>query len=266
MTSCLKGDCSSCPSRGVCSTRALPFQQPIAENFSGKTVIVVMSGKGGVGKSTVAMGMASFLSTRGKTCLIDADIAGPSILRISGACANVSVNGRILPSRVTGSLSVLAHSPSSAGKKAAKNDVLVDLLLNSYLEDFAYVVFDTPPGTTDEHISLAKYLAIDGAVVVSTPQKISIQDVLRQMDFCRKCNLRVLGLIENMKTYVCGACGGSNDLFVGDTLREECRGRGVEYLGSIPLNREIARRSDEGQSLEALLCPAIFEKIFALIK
>lgn len=131
-------------------------------------------------------------------------------------------------------------------------------LISQFLKDvdwgsLDYLLIDTPPGTSDEHLSVVSYLkesGVDGAVLITTPQEVSLQDVRREIDFCRKVGVPIIGLVENMAGFVCPGCGNESKIFKPSTggakrLAEET---GVRFLGSVPLDPRIGRSADEGVS------------------
>jgi Mrp family chromosome partitioning ATPase len=234
--------------------------EEIKENLQDKSVLIVMSGKGGVGKSTFAAGIACLLSRQGDSCIVDCDAEGPSMERITG-CGNTNrINGRIVPHRVAERVGVLSPSHSSG----SKSEVISDLLL-SHLEGYQNIVIDTPPGSTDEHITLSKYISSPRAIVLSTPHALSVCDVARQVDFCRKSGIEVIGIVENMKHFECTRCGSENSLFTGESLQEKCREMGINYLGSIPYKRSVAMAGDKGVLTEEAVPEELFKRIKGLL-
>ncbi|KAJ1550853.1 Nucleotide-binding protein 2, partial [Cladochytrium tenue] len=198
-------------------------------------IVLVLSGKGGVGKSTVAASLALALArdlsppssstataaSSARVGVLDVDLTGPSLPRVLG------LHGRRVHQGPRGWLPVLAEPPaprlavmSLAFLLQSDNDAVVwrgpkkNAMIKQFIEDvdwgdLDYLVIDTPPGTGDEHISLAEHLRAlnpDGAVVVTTPQDVAVADVRKELSFCRKVDLPVLGIIENMSGYVCPHC------------------------------------------------------------
>lgn len=261
MSNCQTSSCADCPSKGVCASQSTPFLDDVRENVGRRGVVAVMSGKGGVGKTTVAVAVALLLSREARTCLIDLDITGPSTPRLLGTEENPRINGKIIPIPVTSGLS--AVSPLGM-ETSDKNKVFIDVLTNSMLDNIEFLVIDTPPGTTDEHINMVKYLSLTKVILVSSPQKISIQDVIRQVDYCSKAKIPVVGMVENMKRHRCGGCGRESEVFVGNTLEEECGRRGIRYIGSIGLDKEISRRSDCGEFVK--IESSVFEAFYGVIR
>lgn len=233
-----------------------------------KRKILVLSGKGGVGKSTVSAMLASAFARDGETQVgaMDIDICGPSLPLIFGVPPNTrlhSTSAGILPMPVSDNLGLVSIGfmlPSSSSAviwRGPKKNSLIKQFLRDVDwgdEGLDFLVVDTPPGTSDEHLSLVKYLGdsgIDGAVVVTTPQEVALQDVRKELDFCRKTGIRVLGVVENMAGFVCPSCGGQSDIFVPSTGGAEQLAKdmpGIEVLGSVPLDPRIGKACDYGLS------------------
>ncbi|TFL01997.1 P-loop containing nucleoside triphosphate hydrolase protein [Pterulicium gracile] len=267
-----KGDaCQTCPNQATCesaSTKpkvadpALPFIRDRMTNVKRK--ILVLSGKGGVGKSTFTAQLAwAFAADEDtQTGIMDVDICGPSIPTILGIASeqvHSSASGWS-PVYVTDNLGVMSvgfmlPSASSAvmWRGPKKNGLIGQFLKDVDWGNLDYLVIDTPPGTSDEHLTVVNYLkesGIDGAVVITTPQEVALQDVRREIDFCRKVGIRVLGLVENMAGFVCPGCKHESQIFKpttggGKRLAEEM---GIELLGSVPLDPRIGKSADYGVS------------------
>ena len=184
----------------------------VAENLEEvKHTILVLSGKGGVGKSTVSTQLAFSLARQGKQVgLLDIDLCGPSVPRmlgIVGESVHKSGSGWC-PVYVNDNLAVMSIGFMMPDKDAAviwrgprKNGLIKQFLTDVEWGELDYLIIDTPPGTSDEHISMAQYLKyvnVDGAVVVTTPQEVSMADVRKELSFCHKTKTKVIGIIENM--------------------------------------------------------------------
>ena len=220
--------------------------------------IIVLSGKGGVGKSSVAVNLAVWLSMHGKrTGLLDVDIHGPSVPKLLGLAGKVAVGtaDKILPLHYGANLKVMSIGFLLADQKQAviwrgpmKHNVIRQFVSDVEWGDLDYLIVDCPPGTGDEPLSAVQTLEnADGAVVVTTPQEVAVADVRRCIEFCNQVKLKVLGVIENMSGFVCPHCGGKTDIFCnngGKRVAEEFR---VAFLGSIPIDAEVARLADEGK-------------------
>jgi Mrp family chromosome partitioning ATPase len=222
--------------------------------------LVVVSGKGGVGKSTAAANLAVALSARGHWVgLLDVDVHGPSIPKILG-CEGASLNSdgqSILPVEVRDRLTLMSTGFFIGNKTDAviwrgpmKFKVIRQFLCDVAWGDLDYLVVDCPPGTGDEPLSIAQLIGRPAAaVVVTTPQELAVADVRRCITFCRKADLPVAGVLENMSGYVCPQCGVHADLFGaggGERLSLEMS---VPFLGRIPIDPRIVGCGDAGNCL-----------------
>jgi len=220
--------------------------------------IVVLSGKGGVGKSTVAVNLAVSLSMSGyKTGLLDIDIHGPSVpkmLRLDGSIMQPSERGKLIPVDF-GGLKVMSIGFLLPGEQEAviwrgpaKASAIRQFIGEVEWGDLDYLVVDCPPGTGDEPLTVIQTLEkIDGAVVVTTPQDVALVDVRKSISFCGQLNLSVLGVIENMSGLVCPHCGETIDVFKsggGETMASEMR---VPFLGRVPMDPKVVVAGDDGK-------------------
>ena len=231
----------------------------IQHNISGiKHKIIVLSGKGGVGKSTVATNIAIALSQKGKKVgLIDVDIHGPSIpkmLGLEGAKLRGTEEG-MLPVDYSDSLKVMSIGFILRDQKDAiiwraplKHSLIRQFLRDVRWGDLDYLIIDSPPGTGDEPLSVVQLLEnADGAVIVTTPQDVALTDVKKAITFCRQVNLPIIGVVENMTGFVCPYCGKTADIFKsggGEKLASEMN---VPFLGRIPLEPKIVESGDSGK-------------------
>lgn len=220
--------------------------------------IMVMSGKGGVGKSTVAANIAVGLSLKGKQVgLMDIDIHGPSIPKIvglEGTPLRQSEEG-LLPVEYSNNLKVMSIGFLIQDRKDAviwraplKHGLIRQFLTDVRWGELDYLIIDCPPGTGDELISIAQLLeGADGAIIVTTPQDVSINDVRKSISFCHHVHLPVIGVIENMSGFICPNCGITVDIFKtggGEKMASEME---VPFLGRIPIDPKIVEHSDSGR-------------------
>jgi Mrp family chromosome partitioning ATPase len=219
--------------------------------------ILVLSGKGGVGKSTVAAGLAVALGARGKRVgLLDVDIHGPSVPRLLGLTdaqvtgTQESINPAVADGIRVMSVGFLLTGPDDAviWRGPLKYSLIKQFLKDVEWGSLDYLIVDSPPGTGDEPLAVAQLMDdADGSVIVTTPQLLSVSDVRRSIAFSRKVNLPVLGLVENMSGFVCPHCGERSDLFGaggGKALAEEV---GAPFLGAVPLDPAMVVAGDSGQ-------------------
>ena len=222
--------------------------------------LLVLSGKGGVGKSTVAANLAAALARAGKQVgLLDVDIHGPSIPKMMGLEGQgVQMAGEeILPPKVNDNLAVMSIGFLLSSRRDAViwRGPMKHGAIRQFLKDVAwgqldYLVVDSPPGTGDEPLSVANMVGPSAAaVLVTTPQNVAIDDVRRCVGFCQKLSLPVVGIVENMSGLVCPKCGHRIDLFKrggGQALATEMN---VPFLGQIPIDPEIVMMGDSGTPL-----------------
>jgi Mrp family chromosome partitioning ATPase len=210
--------------------------------------ILVMSGKGGVGKTTIAVNLSQSLLKQNFTVgLLDVDMHGPNVLKMLGLDSiQLEMQGEsIVPYRVNekfkvSSIASFVNSDSAVIWRGPLKHKAVQQLTNIDLwGELDYLIVDFPPGTGDEHISTAQTLKnISGAVIVSTPQNVSILDTLRSVDFCKQLKIPILGLIENM----------SGEVFGSGSVEKVCAERNIPFLGRLPLTKEITLSCEEGKS------------------
>ena len=217
--------------------------------------LVVMSGKGGVGKSTVAANIAFALTMKGyKVGLLDSDLHGPSIPKILGLedAKLVVEEGKLKPAEVNGlkvvSIQFLLPSKDSpvVWRGPMKHKFLEQIFNEVNWGKLDYLVIDCPPGTGDEVISVVQLAQPDAAVIVTTPQSVALEDVRKAINFAKK-GIQKIFLIENMSGLICPHCGKRIDVFGvggGKKLAEET---GVKFLGSVPLDPEIMKSCEDGK-------------------
>ena len=221
-----------------------------------KHKIVVLSGKGGVGKSTIAVNLAMALHLAGKKVgLLDVDIHGPSIPTMLGLEGRqvMEGGGELQPVDLDGmkviSLGFFLKDQDEAviWRGPMKTGVITQFIRDVAWGDLDYLIVDSPPGTGDEPLSVCQTLeGADGAVIVTTPQKIAAVDVRKSISFCRQMNLPVLGVIENMNGFVCPKCGELTAVFQSGGGRLMADDMGVPFLGSVPIDPQIAEAGDSG--------------------
>lgn len=219
--------------------------------------ILVLSGKGGVGKSTVAVNLAVSLAHAGKTVgLLDIDIHGPSVPRLLGLGGRMAqdTGQSLLPMQYAPNLKVMSIGfllqnveDAVIWRGPMKYGVIKQFLRDVEWGPLDYLIVDSPPGTGDEPLSIVQLISnADGAIVVTTPQNLSVDDVRRCITFCRQVNLPVLGVIENMSGLLCPHCGGTIDVFKSGGGRRMASEMGVQFLGGIPIDPQIVKSSDAG--------------------
>ena len=241
------------PPRGVMRGHG---EDPAGAKFlqSVRRVIAVASGKGGVGKSTVAVNLAASLAGMGlRTGLIDADIHGPSMGRMLGINRQPEVVGKILqPVQAFGlkTMSMAYLVPEDQAmiwRGPMVMGALQQMLGQTEWGELDAMVIDLPPGTGDAQLTLAQRVVVAGAVIVSTPQDIALIDARRGVSMFEKVGVRILGVVENMSFFHCPNCGHNSHIFGHGGARTEALRLGVPFLGEIPLLLDVRQAGDAGQ-------------------
>jgi ATP-binding protein involved in chromosome partitioning len=218
-----------------------------------RTIVAVGSGKGGVGKSTVAANLAIALARTGrKVGLVDADIYGPSQPRIMGNHDRPElIDKQIVPVDAYGVKMLSIGQLVEAGTALAWRGPMVASALGQLMDgdwgDCELMIVDLPPGTGDIQLSLIQKWKPAGAVIVSTPQDLALIDATRAIDLFRKMNVPLLGLVENMSGYACPHCGEVSDPFGAGGAEAAAKVLGIPFLGRVPLTLTLRRASDEGR-------------------
>uniref|UniRef100_A0A3B4ZSL2 Iron-sulfur cluster transfer protein NUBPL n=1 Tax=Stegastes partitus TaxID=144197 RepID=A0A3B4ZSL2_9TELE len=228
--------------------RGLPKQKPIA---GVKQVVVVASGKGGVGKSTTNL---SLLFQSKAVGLLDADVYGPSIPKLMNLKGNpeLSDNNRMIPLTNYGvrcmSMGFLVEDVAPIVWRGLMVMSAIERLLRQVdWGSLDYLVVDMPPGTGDVQLSITQNIPIAGAVIVSTPQDVALLDARRGAEMFRKVNVPVLGLVQNMSVFQCPNCNHQTHIFGSDGARQLADTLEVQFLGDVPLHLNIRETSDRGQ-------------------
>ena len=297
--------CEGCPNRAACASGAAKKAgeetdadaMRVAERLRGvRRKILVLSGKGGVGKSTFAAQLAFGLAARGRDVgLLDVDICGPSVPLMCGEVGSEvhKSNSGWSPVYVEENLAVMSigfllPNPDDAviWRGPRKNGLIKQFLGDTEWGDLDYLIVDAPPGTSDEHLSVVQYLkeaGVDGALIVTTPQEVAMADVRKELNFCKKTGIKVLGVVENMSGLrvpvdrvsfvnesngtdettrvreilaqhapeLLNTLGVRADVFVPSKGGAEamCAQVGVPYLGKVPLDPDIAKAAELGKSV-----------------
>jgi len=260
--------CAGCPNQQICATAPkgpdpdLPLIRARLASVDHK--LLILSGKGGVGKSTFTsmLAYAFAQSPEVQVGVCDVDICGPSIPRMMGAndeSIHTSASGWS-PVYVADNLGVMSiqfmlpnQDDAIIWRGPKKNGLIKQFLKDVEWGSLDFLLVDTPPGTTDEHLSVNSYLkesGVDGAVIVTTPQEVSLLDVRKEINFCRKAGIKVLGIVENMSGFVCPNCEGESQIFHATTggARALAKEMDVPFLGAVPLDPRIGIACDYGTS------------------
>jgi ATP-binding protein involved in chromosome partitioning len=248
-------NCSSCaPAQPHTTPKGLPPKAKIDV----KHVILVLSGKGGVGKSTVSTNLASALAAHGRQVgLLDLDIHGPNIPKMLGIEDQrpVVLEKTMEPVHVTGKLAVMSMAfllPDTSSpviwRGPMKMVVIQQFLSEVNWGSLDYLIVDLPPGTGDEALSIIQLAPnVQGAVIVTTPQDVAVLDAVKAVKFIEKLELPVIGIIENMSGMICPHCGEPIDLFGRGGGRKAAEDLDVPFLGSIPLDPAMVKAGDDGR-------------------
>lgn len=241
-----------------------------------KQPIMVLSGKGGVGKSTVSINLAAELARLGfQVGLLDVDIHGPSVPGMLGleSARPFSHDNAIVPVEYVTNLHVMSmgfliqqQDDAVIWRGPMKYQVIRQFLGEVEWGDLDFLIIDSPPGTGDEPLSVAQFLVpAKKAIVVTTPQRVSIDDVRKSVQFCEKLDMPLLGIIENMSGFVCPHCGVTTDIFKsggGSALAYE---KNVPLLGRIPIEPSVVDACDEGRPVVLIEQDSVAKQVFTAI-
>jgi ATP-binding protein involved in chromosome partitioning len=220
-----------------------------------KNIIAVASGKGGVGKSTMAVNLALALSAEGATVgMLDADIYGPSQPRMLGVHGKPeSLDGKSLEPMVSYHLQAMSigflvdEETPMIWRGPMVTQALQQLLHDTNWKDVDYLVVDLPPGTGDIQLTLAQQVPVSGAVIVTTPQDIALLDARKGLKMFEKVEVPVLGIVENMSTHICSQCGHEEHIFGEGGGQRMAEQYNVDFLGALPLDKRIREETDAGR-------------------
>jgi len=250
--------CKSCSEKEACQSKSQNENELIEKTLKKiKYKIAILSGKGGVGKSTISANIALYLAKKGyKTGIMDVDFHGPSVPRILGISEDKAelTDGKIISVKVGENLKVLSLGNIIPDIKEAviwrgpvKISLIKQFIEYSDWEELDYLIVDCPPGTGDEPLSILQLLGADtGVIILTTPQKVAVDDVRRSITFCNRVGNPVLGLIENMSGFICSKCGNIENIFGeggGEKLALEMH---IPFLGKLPLDANVVKNSDSG--------------------
>jgi Mrp family chromosome partitioning ATPase len=229
-----------------------------------KHKIFVLSGKGGVGKSSVSANLAASLSKKGyRTGLMDVDVHGPSIAHMMGMTELLDISPdqqMILPKKVADNLSVVSVQALMQDKDQAiiwrgpaKTGMIQQFVGNVAWGDLDFLIIDAPPGTGDEPLTVVQNIPEALGVIVTTPQEVALADIRKSISFCKTVKLKTLGIVENMAGFKCPHCNEPIDLFKSGGGEKTAKAQGLTFLGSIPFDTQVVISGDKG-------VPMMFEK------
>lgn len=251
---------SSCPSQGGqqdMAARQKLEDEAIKLSLSKiKHKIFVLSGKGGVGKSSVSANLAASLSKKGyKTGLMDVDVHGPSIAQMLGLTGllDISESKLLIPKQINGNLKVVSVQALMQDKDQAiiwrgpaKTGMIRQFVSSVDWGELDFLIIDAPPGTGDEPLTVVQTIPEALGIIVTTPQEVALADIRKSISFCKTVHLKTLGIIENMAGFKCPHCNEPIDLFSSGGGERTAKAQGLTFLGSIPFDTDVVISGDSG--------------------
>jgi ATP-binding protein involved in chromosome partitioning len=224
-----------------------------------RNIIAVGAGKGGVGKSTTSVNLAVALARKGaRVGLMDADVYGPNIPQMLGSHGqpDVTEDKKIIPPEAHGIKIISMGMLVPPDQPVIWRGPMLHGAVQQFMRDVAwgeldYLIVDLPPGTGDVSLSMAQSVPVAGAVVVTTPQGVSVSDVRKAVAMFRQLNINVLGVVENMSYFACGHCGERTEIFGNGGGRRMAEELGIHFLGEVPIDTRVRSGGDEGQPIVA---------------
>jgi Mrp family chromosome partitioning ATPase len=267
-----------CPSQNNDMARKQQEQQAmIKDNLARiKHKIFVLSGKGGVGKSSVSANLAAVLSRKGfKTGLMDVDVHGPSIAQMLGMTELLDITPdqqRLVPKQVNGNLKAVSVQALMQDKDQAiiwrgpaKAGMIQQFVGMVDWGDLDFLIIDAPPGTGDEPLTVVQTIPEALGVIVTTPQEVALADIRKSISFCKTVKLKTLGIVENMSGFSCPHCGESIDLFMNGGGEKTAKQFGLPFLGSIPFDTGVVVSGDQGTPIMFQDKETPFTKAFSTV-
>ena len=238
-----------------------------------KSKFLIMSGKGGVGKTSVSVNLSIALANKGfKIGLMDADIHGPDIPRMLGlkGTLDVSENRKLKPKSYSENLSAVSIESLMPSRDDAiiwrgpmKYSAIKQFIGDVEWGKLDYLIIDSPPGTGDEPLTIAQTISDAKAIIVTTPQEVSLADVRKSINFCKIVKMEIFGLIENMSSFACPHCGETLDLFGSGGGEKTANATGIKFLGRIPFDLKMVSCGDSGTSFQEQYKDSPVTKAFA---
>ncbi|MFO7748552.1 MAG: Mrp/NBP35 family ATP-binding protein [Desulfobacteraceae bacterium] len=268
-----KKQSGGCPSQQQQKNQEQQQEEMIHSSLSKiKNKLFVLSGKGGVGKSSVSANLAAALAGRGfKTGLMDVDLHGPSIGHMFGMTELLDINENklLLPKQVGENLKIVSIQALMQDKNQAiiwrgpaKTGMIKQFVGSVAWGDLDFLIIDAPPGTGDEPISVVQTIKDAKAVVVTTPQEVALADVRKSISFCKTVKIETIGLVENMGPFKCPHCDETIELFKSGGGERTAASEGINFLGSIPFDLDVVTSGDNGSPIVVENPESNFAKAF----
>ncbi|TES89887.1 MAG: ATP-binding protein [Desulfobacteraceae bacterium] len=238
-----------------------------------KNKFIVLSGKGGVGKTSVSVNLAMALAKKGfRVGIMDVDLHGPDVPRMLGlkGMLDLSKNNKLNPMSYSPNLKVVSIESLIANKDDAiiwrgplKYSAIRQFIGEVEWGELDFLIIDSPPGTGDEPLTVAQLISDARAIIVTTPQEVSLADVRKSINFCKTVKMKIFGLIENMSAFTCPHCNKMVDLFGSGGGEKTARNAGIEFLGKIPFDHNVVLCGDQGLSFQESYADSQASKAFA---
>jgi ATP-binding protein involved in chromosome partitioning len=251
---------------GVSISEGVPQQQPSPEELTRQSLsiikhkFIVMSGKGGVGKTSTSVNLSIALANRGyKVGLLDVDLHGPDIPRMLGlhGMLEINENRKLVPKKYSENLSAVSVESLLPNKDDAviwrgpvKHSAIQQFIGDVAWGELDYLIIDAPPGTGDEPLTVAQLVKDAQAIIVTTPQEVALADVRKSINFCKTVGMKVFGLIENMSGFQCPHCEEMIELLGSGGGEKTAKDFGIQFLGKIPFDTKMVACGDAGTSYQ----------------
>lgn len=266
--------CSSKTPQNDADKQRMEMEAMIKDNLARiKHKIFVLSGKGGVGKSSVSANLAATLAKKGyKTGLMDVDVHGPSIAQMFNITELLDIapdTKQLLPKRINENLTVVSVQALMQDKDQAviwrgpaKTGIIKQFIGSVAWGNLDFLVIDAPPGTGDEPLTVVQTIPDARGIIVTTPQEVALADVRKSISFCKTVKMETLGIIENMAGYTCPHCNKHIDLFKSGGGEKTAKAQDLIFLGSIPFDTRVVESGDDGVPVMMYEAPGPFKDAF----